>query len=337
MVNFILFLFPLIAFFISLFCLKLWIVKTHQIGLVWDDMNKIGAKKVAGSGGIIVVFSFLIGIFLYISYRTFFIQTELELFKILSLSCSILFLAGIGLIDDLLGWQRGGLSKTSRILLVIIAAIPLTAINVGKSQIALPFFGMIDTGLLYPLLLVPIGIVGAATTFNFLAGFNGLEAGQGVLLLSGLGLVAYSTGSGWISVICFCMVFALLAFLVYNWYPAQVFPGDVLTYSVGGLIAMAAILGNFEKIAIFFFIPNMLEVFLKARGGLIKQSFGKPNADGSLDLRYDKLYSLNHIALWIQKKVGRRPSEKVAVLLILAFQLIIILLGLFIFRESVFL
>ncbi|HIF03136.1 MAG TPA: glycosyl transferase family 4, partial [Nitrospinaceae bacterium] len=33
---------------------------------------------------------------------------------------------------------------------------------------------------------IPLGIVGAATTFNFLAGFNGLETGQGILIFSGL-------------------------------------------------------------------------------------------------------------------------------------------------------
>ncbi len=52
------------------------------------------------------------------------------------------------------------------------------------------------------------------------------------------------------------MVGALLAFLWFNWYPAKVFPGDTLTYSVGALVACIAILGDMEKIAVILFIRN---------------------------------------------------------------------------------
>ena len=89
---------------------------------------------------------------------------------------------------------------------------------------------------------------------------------------------------------------------MYNKYPAKIFPGDVLTYSIGALIAIMAILGNFERIAIFFFIPYIFETFLKLRGKLEKYSFASPKEDGSLELAYDKIYSLNHFAIWFLKK-----------------------------------
>ena len=44
-------------------------------------------------------------------------------------------------------------------------------------------------------LMIPIGIAGATYTYNFLAGVNGLEAGQGMIILSFLSLIAYITGS----------------------------------------------------------------------------------------------------------------------------------------------
>jgi UDP-N-acetylglucosamine--dolichyl-phosphate N-acetylglucosaminephosphotransferase len=310
-----------------------WIKKAKQIGLVWDDMNKIESKKnVAGSGGIIVVIGAIIGIFLYIAIQTFYFKTSngnsLQIFAIIS---SLFIVALIGLIDDLFGWRRGGLSKRSRIVLVLFSAVPLMVINAGESTM----FG-INFGILYPLVIIPIGVLGATTTFNFLAGYNGLEASQGIILLSAMAILTYLTGNSWLSILALCMVASLIAFYIFNKNPAKVFPGDVLTYSVGMLIAALAIVGNVEKIAIFFFLPYILETILKLRGKLKKQSFGKPNKDGSLDMLYDKIYGLEHLAIYILKKI--KPSKKVyeneVVLLINLFQVFVILIGFLVFLPN---
>ena len=179
--------------------------------------------------------------------------------------------SGIGFVDDLLGWQKGGLSRRSRILLVAISAIPLMVINAGVQQISL--FGVeLNIGIIYALILIPIGIVGATTTFNFLAGFNGLEAGLGIITIAGLSIVSFFTGNSWLTVIGLCMCASLIGFLVYNKFPAKIFPGDVMTYGIGSIIGVMAILGNFEKITVFFFIPYIIEVILKSRGKLLKYS-----------------------------------------------------------------
>jgi len=327
----------LVSFLVTFLILPIWIKKAENLKLVWANMNTYTKEKVAGSGGLIVVFGFIIGVFTYIAYRVFILKTTnnflVELFAIISV---VLILAGIGLIDDLFGWQRGGIRRRTRILLTAISAIPLVAINAGKSVVLLPFLGSTDLGIFYPLLLIPLGIAGATTTYNFLAGFNGLEAGQGVIILSAMSIVAYSTGNSWLAVISLIMVASLIAFLLFNFYPAQVFPGDILTYSVGGLIAIISILGNFEKVAVFFFIPYILELILKSRGKLIKQSFGKPNKEGSLDLRYDKLYSLNHLSIYLTKKLGFKATEKTVVYSIWIFQIVIILIGFIVFKEGIF-
>jgi len=337
MIAYILILPLAISLIVSLFLMPWWIRKVKFIGLVWDDMNKIKGEKVAGSGGLIVLLAFLLSSLSYVAYRVFLLGTKNgSLVEIFAILVSVVFMGFIGFMDDLLGWKRGGLSIKSRILLVIFGAIPLIAINAGKSAINFPILGSMDLGLIYPLFFIPLGFLATTTTFNMLAGFNGLEAGQGVILLSGLGLVAYLTGNSWITVVCLCMVLALIGFLKYNWSPAKVFPGDVITYSVGALIAAVAIIGNFEKIAIFFYIPYIIEVVLKSRGKLEKNSFGKPMKDGTLDNQYSRIYSLNHLSILTLKKVGIKTTERNAVILILSFQLFIILLGLFIFRGSLF-
>lgn len=325
----------LTSFFIVILLMPFWIRKAKQIGLVWDDMNKNYKSTVSGSGGIITVLGFLIGVLIFIAYRVFFLKSQQFLVELFAILVVVLILSGIGLIDDLLGWRHGGLSKRSRIILVILAAIPLIAIHAGKSMVNLPFIGAIDIGVFYPLIVIPIGIVGATTTFNFLAGFNGLEAGQGIILLGGLGFVSLLTGSSWLTLVALIMIAALLGFLRYNQFPSRVFPGDSLTYSIGGLIAMIAILGNFEKIAVFFFIPYIIETILKSRGKLIKQSFGKPQADGSLDLLYNKIYGLEHLAIYLMKKADIKPTEQKVVASIWIFQIIIIIIGFIIFRKGI--
>jgi len=302
--------------------------------MIWEDMNKPGTpKKVAGSGGIVVVMAFTISILYYVAIRTFFsrgAEVSLEIFALLTV---ILILAIVGIVDDMLGWHNKGLSKRTRIFLAFAAAIPLVVINAGTSTANFPFLGVVNFGLWYPLVLIPLGVAGATTTYNFIAGFNGLEAGQGILILGFLSYVAYATGTLWLAVVGLTMVAALAAFWFYNKYPAKVFPGDSLTWAIGALIAGMAILGNFEKIAAFVFIPYIIETGLKLRGKLEKQSFGKPNKDGSLELKYRKIYGLEHLAIKILKKI--KPSKKVyendVVYLIHGFQLLMILLALIIF------
>lgn len=324
----------ILTIFISFFCTYLsipfWIRKAKQIGLLWEDMNKPRSEKnVAGSGGITVVIGSMIGIFLYIAIQTFYFKSSDGIsIKIFALVSMLLLIAGIGLIDDLFGWKKGGLSKRSRIILILFSAIPLMVINAGESTMM-----GIGLGILYPLLIIPIGILGATTTFNFLAGFNGLEAGQGILILSAMSIVAYLTGNSWLSVVGLCLVSSLIAFYVFNTNPAKIFPGDTLTYVIGGSIAGMAILGNSEKIALFFFIPYFFEIILKLRGKLEKQSFGKPNSDGSLDVPYDKIYGLEHLAILILKKLkkNKKVYESEVVYSINLFQMLIILMGFILF------
>jgi len=335
MIGIFLFFSLLISFFLTFFTIPFWIRKAKQAGLIWEDMNKYGfPKNVAGSGGIVVVIAFVIGVFYYIAIRTFLFKTidgvAIQIFALLSM---VLILTIVGIIDDLLGWHNRGLSRRTRIFLAFIASIPFVVINAGDSIMNVPFFGNINFGILYPLIFIPIGVAGATTTYNFLAGFNGLEAGQGILILGFLSYVAYITGFSWISLIGLIMVAALFGFWYYNKYPAKVFPGDSLTWTIGALIAAMAILGNFEKIAVFVFIPYIIETGLKLRGKLDKQSFGKPNKDGSLEMAYKKIYGLEHLAIYILKKT--KPNKKVyendVVYAIHGFQIFIIILAWIIF------
>jgi len=318
------------SFFITYLIIPYWIRHAKNNGFVSKDMHKIGESSIVGGGGISVLFGLSIGILMYIALKTFYFHSDGESIFIFALLCVVLISSIVGIIDDLLGWKKG-LPKRLRILIVAFAAIPLMVINAGDSTMVLPFIGITNLGILYPLFLIPLGIVGTTTTFNFLAGYNGLEASQGILIFIGLTIVTYLTGTAWLSVLCLYVVATLLAFYIFNFHPARVFPGNVLTYSVGALIATIAILGNIEKIAVIFFMPYIIETILKLRGGLRKESFAKLNSDGSLEIPYDKIYGLEHFAIKILKtiKKNKKVYEKEVVYFINLIQILFIVWGLF--------
>jgi len=317
----------LISALVTSFLIPLWIEKCKKSKMLLEDMNKYGApKNVATSGGLLVVAGFVLGVLFYVALSTFYFggrDSSLEIFALLT---TVLILGIVGLIDDLWGWKTGGLSNTFRLGLAFVAAIPLMVINAGTHFMSLPIVGAVEFGILYPLILIPLGIAGAATTYNFLAGFNGLEAGQGILIISFLSYVSYVSGSSWLAIVGMCMVFALAVFFLFNKFPAKIFPGDILTYSVGALIAIMAILGNYEKIAIIVFMPYILETGLKVRGKLNKYSFGIPDKEGNLKLPYNKIYSLNHLAILLLNKLGKANEQKVTYV-IYGIQILFILLA----------
>jgi len=329
----------ILSFFMTFLVLPSWIKRARKAGLEGKDINKYGNPKVAEAGGVVVVAGFIIGVLAYIALKTFYFKSTESLIEIFALISSIMIVAFMGMMDDILGWKIG-LGKKLRLFLVFIATVPLMVINAGSSEVGIPIIDGVNIGLIYPLILIPLGIIGTTTTFNFLAGYNGLEAGQGILIIGALSVVAYFTGNPWLSLIGLCTLASLVAFLIFNKFPAKVLPGNVLTYPLGALIAIFAILGNFEKIAVFFFIPCIIETFLKLRAGirLNKESFGKPQKDGSLDLLYEKIYGLEHFAIWFLKKIKKdgKVYEKEVVYFIHLIQIIVIALGFVLFRKFIF-
>jgi UDP-N-acetylglucosamine--dolichyl-phosphate N-acetylglucosaminephosphotransferase len=319
-----------LGFLVAFFSLPFWIKRAKGVGLSGKDMHKTGKEEVAEAGGVCVIMGFIIGLLSYIAIKTFYFKSYEEIMEIYALLSVVLIVAFVGFTDDILGWKIG-LNRTLRIIFLIFASLPLVVINAGQTAIGS------NLELIYPVLLIIVGIVGTSSTFNFVAGYNGLEASQGIIILSSLSFVTYLTGNRWLSVISLVMVASLIAFYIFNKHPAKTFPGDILTYPIGAMIAIIAVLGNIEKIAIFFFIPYIIETILKLRGKLKKESFAKVNADGSLEMPYSKVYGLEHAAIWILKRI--KPSKKVyekdVVFLINAFQVLVIIISFVIFKVDV--
>jgi UDP-N-acetylglucosamine--dolichyl-phosphate N-acetylglucosaminephosphotransferase len=146
---------------------------------------------------------------------------------------------------------------------------------------------------------------------------------MGIIILSTLGALAYLTGTLWITAVCIMCVAVLLAFLCYNWYPAEVFPGNNFTYAMGALIACIAIFAHLELAAVILFIPYFIDFILPLRKNLKVEAFAKPNPDDSLEMPYDKLYDSTHVALKFLKKFKAKVYENNVVSLILGVEVLI--------------
>ncbi|HIH42789.1 TPA: glycosyl transferase family 4 [Candidatus Woesearchaeota archaeon] len=314
----------LLSFFISFITtflvLPYWIRRAKNAGLVGQDLHKLNKPRLPEIGGIIVVLGFLIGILFFVGMRTFYFGDSNYILETFSILSTILIITVIGLIDDILGWKIG-LRQWQKPVLCLIAALPIMVVNAGQTSLRFPFLGHIDFGILYPLLLVPVAITGASNGFNMIAGYNGLEAGLGIIILATLSYLSWTLNIGWIAVVGLCMVFSLLAFYMYNKYPAKIFPGNTLTYSVGALIACIAIFSSIERAALILFIPYFIEFFLKLRGMFKKESYAAVTKDGFLAMPYTKFYGIEHIAIYILTRLKRNITENNVVYLLWAFEL----------------
>jgi len=319
------------SFFLTLFLTQKWIKSAKEAKLLGRDMNKYEKILVPRSGGITVALVVCFSLLFYIALKIFYWSTETHLVEAFAISATVLLAGFIGFTDDILGWKRG-LTQSQKVLLTIPITLPLMVINAGHSRMDLLFIGVIDFGIIYPLLLVPIGIIGATNGFNLLAGYNGLEAGMGLIIFTSFGIMGLIIERYWISLIAFIVSASLLAFLYFNWYPAKVFPGNSFTYSIGSLIAAIAVLGDLEKLAVWLFSLYFIEGLLYFRARVIDkagdvQAFGRPNKDNSLEMPYEKIYDTTHFAIWFLKKVKKKVYEKDVVHFLLFVQFLVALSG----------
>jgi UDP-N-acetylglucosamine--dolichyl-phosphate N-acetylglucosaminephosphotransferase len=324
----------LFSFFVTLFLTKKWISSAKTANLMGKDMNKPDQPLVPRSGGLIVAIVICFSLLFYIFMKTFpLLGTQFtHIIDVFAITATVLLAGFIGFIDDVLGW-KDGLSQLQKVLLTIPIALPLIVINAGVSTINLPILGNVNLQLLYPLLVVPLGVIGATNGFNLLAGYNGLETSMSLIIFATFGFTALIVPDRlWIAFVAFIVYASLLAFLAFNWYPAKVFPGNSFSYAIGALIATLAILGSMEKIALWLFMPYFLEIVLYFRARFIDkmgdvQAFAKPNADGSLELPYEHLYDTTHIAIWVLKKFKDKVYERDVVIFLIVVQILIAVSG----------
>jgi len=313
------------SFLVALIAVVLLLPRLHRARIVGKDMNKQGLPEVAEMGGLAIVAGAGVGISVSLALISFFrVLPDASTTLLLAAMSTILLTALIGSIDDLLGMEQW-----VKAFLPAIAALPLVAVRAGHTWLSIPFVGRFNFWIFYPLFLVPTGVMVAANAVNMLAGFNGMEAGMGLIAIGSLAVIASYIHQTTALIILLAGAGAILAVLIFNWYPAKILIGDVGTLSIGAIIATAVIVGNFETAGVIVLIPYAIDFLFKAANKFPK-TFGEPRNDGKLHCPEDGVAGLGQFVM----KITGGIREWALTMVMMTFELVfgVIAIAIYVFR-----
>ena len=224
-------------------------------------------------GGIIIVLSISIT-------SLFYLKDNKDMIPVLFVTIGF---GIIGFLDDyikvvmkrsmgLRAWQK----LLGQILITAVFGFYLVNYVEDATLMLIPFSGenYVDISYLFiPMLfLVVLGTVNGS---NFTDGLDGLESSVTVLIATFFTVVSIGMDST-ISPICGAVAGSLLAFLLYNVYPAKVFMGDTGSLALGGFVASAAYMLRmplFIVLVAMIYLVEVLSVILQV--GYFKLTGGK--------------------------------------------------------------
>ncbi|NXN93172.1 GPT acetylglucosaminephosphotransferase, partial [Rhinopomastus cyanomelas] len=244
--------------------------------LFGQDLNKASRRPVPEAQGVISGAVFLIILFCFIPVPLLRCYVEeqcaafphdefVELIGALLAICCMIFL---GFADDVLDlrWRH-------KLLLPTMASLPLLMVyftNFGNTTIVVPkpfrvLLGMhLDLGIFYYFYMGMLAVF-CTNAINILAGINGIEAGQSLVIAASIIIFNMIELNGdyrddHIFSLYFMIpfFFTTLGLFYHNWYPSRVFVGDTFCYFAGMTFAVVGILGHFSKTMLLFFIPQVL-------------------------------------------------------------------------------
>jgi phospho-N-acetylmuramoyl-pentapeptide-transferase len=224
-------------------------------------------------GGIVIVLSIAITSLLYLK----------DFPEIIPVLFATVGFGIIGFMDDyikvvmkrsmgLRAWQK----LAGQILVAAILCYYLINFTDIGTSMLIPFSGGKYLELSY--LFIPtffIVVLGTVNGSNFTDGLDGLESSVTVLIATFFTVVAIGVKSG-VSPITGAVAGSLLAFLLYNVYPAKVFMGDTGSLALGGFVAATAYMLQmplFILIVALVYLVEVMSVMLQV--GYFKISGGK--------------------------------------------------------------
>ena len=263
-----------------------WLIRSLKgTTAVGRDLNKQARPLVPEMGGLGVIIGFYVGVAVILVFGSTQVPGSL-----INASLSAALGAGVvGLIDDMFR-----LRKRTKAVLPFLLALPLGAAAYASGDRTIL---TINVGILI-VVAIALGVTAAGNAANMLEGLNGLGAGLGVIVTFTLIVLSLEKGAEEGLFLLFPLFGALVAFLLFNIYPARVFPGDSMTLFTGAAIASAAIISSppLKTYAVVLLAPMIVEFLLKARGRFRAENYGSPAIDGRLQWQ-GRVESLVHLVM----------------------------------------
>jgi len=258
----------LVSFIIPLIALPLFIkyLKKYNVGQKIRQegpdlhQHKTGTPTM---GGVIVILTLVIIVILFVPYNKYVLW---------SLVATLGF-GFIGLIDDLIKYLKkrslGLLTMQKLSLQIVFAVIFVYCVqqntNLG-TEIYLPFIKKsLDLGMMFVPFVVLV-MVSTVNAVNLTDGLDGLAAGLIIIAILSFALIAYNQNMLPISLFALIVGFTSFGFLIYNFYPARIFLGDVGSLALGGALVSIAIFTRTELFLLIIggvFVIETLSVILQ--------------------------------------------------------------------------
>jgi phospho-N-acetylmuramoyl-pentapeptide-transferase len=170
--------------------------------------------------------------------------------------------AVLGLLDDranITGRKGFGLGAYEKLGFQAVTGL-LVGIGLdvaGATRQYLPGFGAPDLHGAGIVLVSILAVVAVSNAVNLTDGVDGLAASCSAVVFAGLLAVAIHQHALSAVIVTAALVGALVAFLVFNWFPARIFMGDTGSLALGcALVAVAA------ELHLLWFLPVMGIVFV---------------------------------------------------------------------------
>ena len=148
---------------------------------------------------------------------------------------AIILIFIIGVLDD-----HRDTSPNFKFFVIIFSTILLSFDDIIIDDIGI-FFGFDLSFGWFALPFTIFAVVGFTNALNLIDGLDGLAATVSIVILGTFFTVGYQNDDLFIMVISGSFISALLAFLMFNWYPASIFMGDSGSLTLGFVIAMLSI------------------------------------------------------------------------------------------------
>ena len=196
-------------------------------------------------GGIIMILAIIIcSIGAYIYYINKDAQTAKNIIPILCISVGF---GIVGLIDDFIKLvlkNTEGLKPKYKMLGLLVISVIYVVVMTNKLGTSI-FIPILKTSIELPILLyIPFAIcviLGSTNAVNLTDGIDGLSSSVCVIIIACLTVIGTIIGIKEVMVFGSIVIGAILAFLLFNLYPAKVFMGDTGSLFLGGVISSLAL------------------------------------------------------------------------------------------------
>jgi phospho-N-acetylmuramoyl-pentapeptide-transferase len=269
---------------------RLDVASNYQVVREGTPDSHAAKGKTPTMGGLIFLFAALLSTLLWARVFSHYVMLALLVTIAMGL---------IGFIDDYLklkqkrlGQKNEGLVERYKLIGQVAIGLALgvylwqfpLAPDLPAASTTLPFYKYLLLVFIWPVLYVfwtTFVLTGVSNAVNFTDGLDGLAAGLSAIAFATLAIFAYLIGrvdashylgifylqhSGELTIYCLAMVGALIGFLWFNTFPAQVFMGDTGSLALGGAIGTVAILLKSEFLLLLIgmvFFAEMMSVVLQ--------------------------------------------------------------------------